>query len=160
MDRPTLYIETSIVSYLAADPSRHPVTARNQRLTHEWWNTRRHHYELFTSRAVLDEADGGDPAMAARRMALLATIPVLELDAPEFLLAQALQQQIPLPPQARGDALHLATAAIYRMNYLLTWDRKHIANPRLEARIGRIMLAHGYLPPVMCTPNDLMENEG
>lgn len=158
MDRPTLYIETSIVSYLAARPSRDPVTLRNQQLTHAWWNERRHEFQLFTSRAVLDEIDRGDPVMAARRMALLASVPVMELHHPELLLARTLQQQLPLPPRAREDALHIAAAATHGMVYLLTWDRKHIANPRLEARIRRILLAYEYVAPVMCTPQDLMEN--
>ncbi|HYR08471.1 MAG TPA: type II toxin-antitoxin system VapC family toxin [Longimicrobium sp.] len=158
MDRPTLYIETSIVSYLASDLSRHPVSLRNQQLTHAWWNTRRHEYALYTSRAVLDEIERGDPVMAARRMTLLATIPVMELKDPELLLARTLQQQIPLPARAKDDALHIAAAATHGIGYLLTWDQKHIANPRLEARVGRILLAHGYVPPVLATPIDLMEN--
>jgi hypothetical protein len=158
MDRPSVYIETSIVSYLAADPSGHPVTLRNQQLTHEWWTTRRHEYALFTSRAVLDEARRGDPTMARRRLTLLATIPVVRLEDPEILLAQTLQRTVPLPPRAQDDALHIATAAIRGLGYLLTWNCKHIANPRLEPRIRRILLAHGYPTPVLCTPRDLMEN--
>ena len=159
MDKPTLYIETSIVSYLVADPSRHPVTARNQRLTHDWWNMRRHEFALLTSRAVLDEVEQGDPAMASRRLALLKALPVLELNTPGILLARALQQEVPLPPRARGDATHIAVAATHGANYVLTWDRKHIANPRLEPRIGRILLTHGYAPPLLCTPEDLMEDD-
>src|SRR5688500_194435 len=132
MDKPSVYIETSIVSYLAARPSRDPVTARNQRLTHAWWNTRRHDYALFTSRTVVDEAGRGDPAMAKRRLTLLATMPVMKLEDPEFQLAQTLQQLVPLPPRAKDDALHIAAAAVRGMAYLLTWNCKHIANPRLE----------------------------
>src|SRR5687768_9634480 len=111
MDKPTLYIETSIVSYLAADLSQHPVTAANQRLTHEWWNTRRHNYALFTSEVVMDEASLGDLVVASRRLELLKPIPILRAERLEIALAHTLQQQIPLPPQAREDALHIATAA-------------------------------------------------
>jgi predicted nucleic acid-binding protein len=159
MDKPTLYIETSIVSYLASRPSRDPVTARNQQLTHAWWNTRRQDYALYTSRAVLQEVEAGDPAVADRRLALLASVPVVEVETPEFLMAQALQRLVPLPSKAREDALHIATAATRAMTYLLTWDRKYIANPQLEARIRRILLANGYEPPVLCTPSDLMEKK-
>lgn len=159
MDKPTLSIETSVVSYLAADPSAHPVTAANQRVTHEWWNTRRHDYALFTSEVVVDEASRGDQAVANRRLELLKPIPVLRAEQPEIVLAHTLQQQIPLPPQAREDALHIATAATRGMTYLLTWDSKHIANPRLRARIERILLANGYPFPVLCTPRELMEGQ-
>jgi hypothetical protein len=160
MDKPSVYIETSIVSYLAARPSRDPVTLRNQQLTHAWWNSRRQDYALFTSQSVIDEAAVGDPQMARARLALLAIIPVMKVGDPEILLARALQHQVPLPQRAKGDAMHIAAAATRGIDYLLTWDRKHIANPRLEARIGRILLAHGYAPPMLCTPDDLMENEG
>ena len=158
MDKPTVYIETSIVSYLAARPSRDPVTARNQRLTHEWWNTHRHRDALFTSRLTLEEAEQGDPAMAARRVALLMPIPLLRVESFDLLLARSLERQIPLPPQARDDAVHIAAAATRGMAYLLTWDSKHIANPRLESRMRVILLAHGYPAPVLCTPRDLMED--
>lgn len=156
MDKPTLYIETSIVSYLAADPSRHPVTARNQRLTHDWWNTRRHRYRLYTSHIVIDEAMRGDPLMAQARVALLAPLVRLEVDAAARELAQALSTYVPLPVQAREDAFHIATAAANRMAYLLTWNCKHIANPHLELRIDRICTAWGYSKPILCTPADLL----
>ncbi len=157
MDKPTVYIETSIVSYLAARPSRDPVTAHNQRLTHEWWNTHRHRYELYTSELALLEAGRGDPAMARRRLALLTQVPSLQASLAADALGRMLQSGIPLPEQARNDAEHIALAAAGGMSYLLTWDRKHIANPRLNAKIQAILGIWGYLPPVICTPDDLMK---
>jgi predicted nucleic acid-binding protein len=156
MDKPSVYIETSIVSYLAARPSRDPQTLRNQQLTHAWWNTRREEYALYTSDLVLTEAASGDAAMARRRIALLSTIPLLEPHDRAGDLAHDLRVGVPLPPQANTDALHIALAALYGMSYLLTWDSKHIANPKLRLRISGVCLARGCLAPSLCTPTDVM----
>lgn len=156
MDKPSVYIETSVVSYLAADASRHPVTLRNQHLTHAWWNTRRDAYALHTSEFVVDEAGEGDPRLARRRLACLRSIWLLDLEvAKAEQLANELRLTVPMPPHAYADAMHIAAAAVCGMAYRLTWDRKHIANPRLHPRIGRICESAGYGFPVLCTPADL-----
>ncbi|WP_420130650.1 type II toxin-antitoxin system VapC family toxin [Longimicrobium sp.] len=156
MDKPTLYIETSVVSYLAADRSGHPVTAANQRLTHEWWNTRRHDYALFTSETVLQEAADGDPNMAARRMTLLAGSELLLPLPGVSVLASEIQARIKLPPRAITDTLHVAFAAVYNVGYLLTWNCKHIANPALKPQLLQACRLRGFELPVLCTPKDLL----
>jgi hypothetical protein len=156
MDKPSVYIETSIVSYLAADPSRHPVTLRNQQLTHEWWNTRRDAYALYTSALTVAEAARGNPEVAQRRLALLATIPVMAPPFGTLELARALLRGIPLPDYAAADAEHMALAAGLSLDYLLTWDSKHIANPRLAGKGRRIVERWGITPPIFCTPAALM----
>lgn len=157
MDKPSVYIETRIISYLAADPSRHPVTLRNQQLTHAWWNTRRDEYELFTSNVVIEEAADGDRVMAARRMALLAPIPILAENEEIRALATELGRRIPLPPRVNADAAHVAIATVYEVAYLLTWNCKHIANQKLIPRIERICSASGRKAPILCTPAQLLE---
>ena len=156
MDKPSVYIETSIISYLAADPSRHPVTLRNQQLTHVWWNTRREGYELYTSVLTLKEAARGDAVMARRRLELLAPLSIVEArnDVPQ--LANVLRAGLSLPEQATADTEHVALAATSEMKYLLTWDRKHIANPRLLRKTESILALWGYTTPVLCTPGELM----
>ena len=156
MDRPGVYIETSIVSYLAADPSRHPVTLRNQQMTYAWWTVHRHRYALYTSAAVIEEASTGDPRMVVLRRTLLAPLPMLLENEETRDLARALRKAIPLPPRADTDAAHVAIAAVYGMSYLLTWDCKHIANPRLIPRMARICEAWGREAPVPCTPAQLV----
>ena len=156
MDKPTLYIETSIVSYLASRPSREPVSLRNQQLTHAWWNTRRHDYVLFSSSLTALEAARGDPVMVRRRLALLAGIPECPSPAGVMDLVQLLRVGIPLPEQANADAYHIALAAANGFTHLLTWDRKHIANPRMLPRIKALLASRRYSPPVFCTPDDLM----
>jgi hypothetical protein len=156
MDKPSVYIETSIVSYLAARPSRDPVTLRNQRLTHDWWNEHRERYALYTSDLARDEVAEGDPLSARKRLALLAGLPSLEaLDAVHHL-AGALRREVPLPPNAEADAVHIALATVHHMSYLLTWDTRHIANSKLRKRIERTCLLRGYTVPVLCTPTELM----
>jgi predicted nucleic acid-binding protein len=156
MDKPSVYIETSIVSYLAARPSRDPVTLRNQQLTHAWWNTRREGYELYTSALTLKEAARGDTVTAHRRLTLLSPLPIMETQSIVTPLAKALKDGLPLPEQATADAEHIALAATGGLGYLLTWDRKHIANPQLLRKIESVLALWGYLTPVFCTPGELM----
>lgn len=155
MDKPSVYIETSIVSYLAADPSRHPVTLRNQQLTHAWWNTRRDRYALYTSTLTRDEAGAGDPLQAQKRLALLDMVTLLPAEPDARTLAATLITRVPLPHAARADAVHIATAAVHGVAYLLTWNCKHIANPHLRTRIGRVCAAKGHASPGLVTPESL-----
>lgn len=157
MDKPTLYLETTVISYLAARPSRDPITARNQQITREWWDTRRVVYDLRTSDIVLAEVREGHPVTASRRLSLLEDVPALSAKGRKVgWLATELLRSVPLPDKAHADALHIAVAAVNGMEYLLTWNCKHIANPRLSARIERVIRAAGLRRPVLCTPADLI----
>jgi hypothetical protein len=157
MDKPTLYLETSVISYLAALPSRDPVTARNQRITREWWDTRRERYQLVTSEAVVDEAAAGDREFARRRLSLLSGMPRVDVRDPALIaLAASLSRQVPLPGKAAVDGLHIAASAVYGIEYLLTWDARHIANPVLRPRIAKILKATGWRSPLLCTPAEIM----
>jgi predicted nucleic acid-binding protein len=156
MEKPTLYIETSVVSYLAADPSQHPVTAANQRLTHEWWNTRRYDYVLFTSDVVLKESARGDARVAAKRLALLTPVQLLPEREQVTLLADEILSRLRLPARAVADALHISYAAAYGITYLVTWNCTHIANPKLEPRLEQACRLRGLDLPILCTPKRLM----
>ena len=151
-----MYIETTIVSYLSATPSRDIVLSAHQQLTREWWE-RRDRFDLFVSRPVWDEAARGDAEAAAKRLAALDGIPVLLVsdDASEFadrLLASAI-----LPAKAATDALHVALAVLSGMDYLLTWNCTHIANAAIRRRIEQACRAAGMQAPIICTPEELME---
>ena len=74
-----VYIETSIVSYLASRPSRDLVVAGRQQLTHAWWDRRRASFDLYVSQVVLDEVRVGDPEAAQRRHALVGNLPLLDV---------------------------------------------------------------------------------
>lgn len=152
---PTVYIETSIVSYLAAYPSRDLITAAHQQITHTWWQKRRPEFLIFASQVVLDEAAAGDPQMASRRMEILKDVPLLEVTPEVAELAATLITRLPLPQRAGADAVHIAVAAYHDVSFLLTWNCTHIANASLRPRIEKICREQGYSAPVLCTPEEL-----
>jgi hypothetical protein len=153
--RATVYIETSIVSYLTARPSRDLLVAAHQQLTVTWWEQQRAHYDLFTSQVVLAEARAGDPDAAQRRVAVLERLPLLDVTDAAITLAAALVSGQALPAQAAQDALHIAVSCVHGMEYLLTWNCTHLANARLRSRIEHICRNTGYVPPIICTPEEL-----
>ena len=153
----TVYLETTIVSYLTARPSRDLVNAARQELTWEWWEKRRHDFELFASGIVVLEASAGDPQAAGRRLALLEEVSLLETTEKAVELASELAQRCSLPENASDDALHLATAAVHGMDFLLTWNCKHLANAELVASFETFLLEKEYTSPVVCTPDALLE---
>ena len=154
---PTVYIETMIVSYLTARPSRDLIRAAHQQITRDWWDLERGSYDLFTSPLVLIEAAGGDATAAADRLAILKQIPVLPDNPNAEPLAEALLAGAALPAVAARDALHVAITATARIDYLLTWNCRHLANAALRDKIAAVVARHGYRPPVICTPEELRE---
>lgn len=154
--KPKVYLETTVVSYLAASPSRDVVVAGHQQITHDWW-ARRDRFDLYVSAAVVDEAQRGDGAVVKRRMALLNGIPVLDLNIDVHQLAARLISEHAVPHKALVDAVHIAAAAVNAINYLLTWNCRHIANAAVRGKIERACRAVGLNPPVICTPEELME---
>ena len=152
--KPKAYVETSIISYLTAWQSRDIVLAAHQQVTRDWW-TSRGNFELFASQFVLDEAGAGDAEAAASRLAALNDTTILEVTEDAVLLAQRLIAAGGLPAQARIDALHVAMAAVHGMDYLLTWNCRHIANAALRGRIEELCREAGFEPPIVCTPLEL-----
>ncbi len=151
-----IYVETSVVSYLTARPSRDLVRAAHQEVTCEWW-TGRDAYNLYISQLVLDEAAAGDPGAAAERLAALRDLPLLALTPEAIGLGRQLLATAALPSKAAGDALHIALAAVHGMHYLLTWNCTHIANATMRPKIEAICRTNGFEPPVICTPLELVE---
>ncbi len=154
---PTVYIETTIVSYLTAWPSRDLVRAAHQQITREWWETRRADFSLFVSQLVLDEAAAGDAAASAERLQALAAIPLLEYRPPTLALARSLERALQLPIQSGGDALHVAVCAANGMEFLLTWNCRHLANAALAPSIEQACRSHGVAGPRIVTPEQLLE---
>jgi hypothetical protein len=149
-----VYVETTIVSYLAARLSRDLIVAAHQQLTEEWWLQRRLSFDLFTSQIVVREA--GDRDMAQRRLDLLVEIPLLATNETALDLARQLMRRGMIPARAAEDATHIAIATIHGMDYLLTWNCKHIANARMQKAVAEICRGAGYEPPTICTPEELM----
>lgn len=154
--RPKVYLETSVISYLTAWPSRDLVKAAHQQITREWWGTRSR-FDLYVSQIVLREAGAGDPTAAEARLASLAGLPVLTAGPAASVLAQHLITEGSLPQKAAVDALHIAIAVVNGIDYLLTWNCTHIANAAMRHKIDGVCRRDGYEPVVLCTPEELME---
>jgi hypothetical protein len=151
-----VYIETTIVSYLIARPGRDLIVAAHQQITREWWDLRRTEFDLFVSRLVIQEAGAGDREAAQRRLAELDPIPLLDLTEEALSLARDLVYRGVVPEAATEDAFHIAVATVHGMDYLLTWNCRHIANARMRQAVGAACALRGYEPPVICTPEELM----
>jgi hypothetical protein len=156
--KPKVYIETSVVSYLANRPSRYVVIAAHQALTEEWWEDRTDAFERVVSALVVREVSAGEGESARKRLAAIAQLPVLAVSEAALALAQRLVEPGPIPASAKADALHVAVAAVNGVDYLLTWNCKHLANAALRERIARLVEEAGYRCPVLCTPEELMED--
>ena len=159
MQKRSIYIETTIVSYLTARPSRDLIRAAHEALTREWWEYRRQEFELFTSELVVEEATRGNQEAARRRLDMLQQLRFLDTSEEAADLAVALVEEGPLPQKAADDAGHLALAATGGMDFLLTWNCRHLANARLTHAVAAVMRSKGHTPPVITTPEGLLELE-
>lgn len=155
--KPKVYLETTIISYFTARPSRDIITAAHQQSTQEWWESRKSNFELFISQIVVQEAGEGDADAVQRRLEMIESVPEIEVTQEAVLLAQALVSDGIVPQKAAADALHLAIATVQGMDYLLTWNLTHLANAVIRNAITNACRQHGYEPPVICTPEELME---
>ena len=154
--RPKAYLETTIPSYLTAWRSRDLIRAAHQEATREWWESRSR-FELFVSQVVVRESAGGDPEAATQRLQALAGIPILDVTEDAEALANELTARGPLPRKAAIDALHIGVATVHGMDYLLTWNCRHIANAATRGEIEAVCRENGLAPPTICTPLELME---
>ena len=155
--KPTVYIETSVVSYLTAWPSRDMVVAAYQQITRDWWRNARDRFELVASELVVSEAGAGDPDAAKHRLETLEAITLLAATEDAADLTQRLLDLEAVPRNAADDAAHIAIAVAHGVDYLVTWNFRHIANAAMRSRINRICRQAGYNPTTICTPNELME---
>ena len=154
--KPSVYVETTIVSYLAARPSRDILVRAHQELTRRWWR-QRGAFELFASPLVVEEAARGDLAVEGRRRRLLRGLRLVEITDASRAMARRLLEAGPLPKHAEIDALHIGVAAVHGIEYLVTWNCRHIANARMRPQIEEVIRGSGYEPPVLCTPEELLE---
>jgi len=153
---PTVYIETTIPSYLTAWPSRDAMRAWHQQITREWWERRRASFRLFTSPLALDEVAVVDATAARERLRVMQKLPLLEINEAVGTLTGHLLKAGGVPPKAATDAAHLAVATVHGMDYLLTWNCRHINNAEILRAVAAICTRQGYAPPMVCTPEELM----
>ena len=154
--KPKGYLETTIPSLLVARPSRFLRVASDQQVTLEWWETRRKHFNLHVSELVLDEISRGEPVMATARQAALKECAILEALDEAQELGEAIVRAKLIPAKAAADAFRISMAAVHGMDFLLTWNCRHIANAAIADRLRSLCEKAGYNVPVLCTPNELM----
>lgn len=155
----TAYIETTVASYYAARPSTNLIIAARQAMTRLWWDSGCSDFELFTSLETLNESSMGDPKVASRRLTLLESIPLLSLTPEVDDLAAGLVEAGLVPSKAASDAVHIAVASVHNIDYLLTWNFKHIANRFAQQKLATFVAAAGYHLPILCSPEDLYESD-
>ena len=153
----TVYVETTVVSYLTSKPSRDLVIAARQQATQELWMRLFSDFDGYISALVLQEAGLGDPEQAARRLEAIAPFPVLELDEEGRSLARRILAAKAVPDEHPEDALHIALAAVNGIQILVTWNFAHMNNPVTRVSIREAVQDAGLLCPEICSPDELLE---
>ncbi|MGZ8218205.1 type II toxin-antitoxin system VapC family toxin [Methylomagnum sp.] len=152
----TVYLETPFISYLTARPSRTIVGAAHQQVTRDWWERERFKYDLRVSELVLLECSKGDAEAAQQRLEITEGIPRLEIGNTVRDVARDLVQRGFIPAKVAEDALHIAIAAAHGIDFILTWNFKHIVNPIIQAHIAECLLQWNLTIPFICTPEELL----
>jgi predicted nucleic acid-binding protein len=156
-ERPKLYLDTSVISYLTARPSRDPLTRARQERTRYWWEFRRKEFVLYTSELVREEARKGNLEASYARIEILRHTQLASPSGAADALAHVLLRATGLPDRAANDMRHVALATVHAMKYLLTWNCKHLANANVLRVVSKICRRSGHHPPLICTPETLME---
>ena len=152
-----VYVETTVISDATALPTNDLTLAGRQMATREWWKTAAERFDLFVSPIVRREAAKGDADAARRRMEALSELPELALTTEASLLAQKLVEAKAVPEKFKEDALHIAIAAVEGMDYLVSWNFRHITNAQMIPKIKKVCETNGYACAEICTPQMLHE---
>lgn len=153
----SVYLETTVLSYLVSLPSRDIVIAGHQQTTQDWWADRKNAFQCFISQVVLDEIGAGDPSEVKKRRSVADTLNLLAVTQDAEKLTEAIMKSRVLPPKAVRDAAHIAVASVHSVEFLLTWNCKHLANAQIAKRIAAICKSSGFQMPIICTPLELLE---
>ena len=155
--KPKVYIETTVISYLATRISRNATIADRQQVTQQFWHEHADRFDFVISDAVLDEIEEGDKTLAQRRIHLLRPLTVFETTPAVTQFTQKLLDSEAVPRSSQTDAKHIAIAAVYEVEYLATWNYKHIANAHKRQHIEQVCRESGFRPAIICTPAQLIE---
>ena len=151
----SVYIESSVISYLTARPSNDLIKSARQAITDEWWQKDKSRFEIFVSALVEEEISRGNPEASKRRLEITEEIPNLSVSDDSKNIAEALISSGAIPKNSEEDALHIGIATAHGVHYLLTWNFKHINNAETKSLISEIIEKLGYVPPVLCSPEEL-----
>ncbi|MCE9554924.1 MAG: type II toxin-antitoxin system VapC family toxin [Planctomycetes bacterium] len=151
----TVYIETTVIGHLVGRKHPDAAIAVRQQITRDWWADATRHYRILISEIVRDECGAGDPIAAKERLDAIDSLSLLEVNEEVLVLANSLMTSGAVPPSEPRDALHIAISAVNGIQYLVTWNYKHIANAAMRSRIESVCRSAGFEPPIICTPEEL-----
>lgn len=157
MEKRKVYIETSVISYLTAKPSRDIIVAGHQQITTEWWHKAKNKFDCYISQIVIAEIGQGDKSASSNRLKAVQQIPELGYNLEIENLAIQYLKLLNIPEKAKLDAFHLAFAVIYKIDFLLSWNCKHIANAMVNYKIKDFNYSKSLFVPFLCTPQELLE---
>jgi hypothetical protein len=152
-----VYVETSVIGYLTSWPSGDLIVAARQKITRDWWRDAPGRFELVVSEAVVREANVGDAKAIEDRMSAIRGLAILPPSQETKELVDVLLAQGAVPISEPEDAAHIAFAAVNGIEYLVSWNLKHIVNAAMRKKINSVCEAAGYVPPLICTPEELGE---
>lgn len=155
----TVYIETTVIGHLVGRVHGNAAVAARQQVTRDWWALAHSQYRVLISQVVIEECAAGDPVGAWERLQVTDTLSLLDITDASRDLANELMARGAIPASEPRDALHIATSAVHGVNYLVTWNFKHIANAAMRGRIEAVCRDAGFEPPIICTPEELAGNE-
>ena len=158
MSKPTVYVETTVVGYLTARKQSDAIVAGHQLATKTWWQTARDRFELVVSQIVIDECADSDQIAASERLRAISDLNLVGVTAEVQRLIDALMDKGAVPKTEPEDAAHIALAAAHGVEYLVTWNFRHIANPSMRRKIDDVIGNSGFRPPIMCSPEELLED--
>jgi hypothetical protein len=157
MEKQKVYIETSVISYLTAKPSRDLITAGYQKTTFDWWHKSKIKFDCYISDFVTQEVSRGDKKAASLRLNIIKNLDILAINDEISVLADKYVILLHIPERSKIDAYHLAFAVWYNIDFLITWNCKHIANAVNIKKINNYNIINNLWIPVLCTPQELME---
>ncbi|MCY2954071.1 MAG: type II toxin-antitoxin system VapC family toxin [Planctomycetota bacterium] len=154
---PRVYLETSFVSACVSNRTDAASIYRRE-ASRDWWQAQGPRHELFVSLAVLAELSAPAYPMSREALDWVMNIPSLEIDEEVRGFAEILVRERVMPSPVAGDAIHVAVACVHDLDYLLSWNVRHLANPNKLTHLRTICVRVGYLPPRILTPDLLWED--
>ena len=155
--KPSIYVETSVISYLTARPSSNILLLARQQFTREFWEMRELEFVAWVSDMVLDEASAGDPVAAADRLAACAGLKALDINPAAQSFARELIRTGAVPATEPEDALHVAVATVHQMDYIASWNSAYLVGPAAKFKSQSKIAALGHRPPMIATPEEIFE---
>lgn len=153
-----IYLETSFVS-ACVERRESPADIYRREASLLWWHEQRRRHDIFVSAEVLRELGDSRYPLRAQALELVRDVPILAIREEAIGLASLLVREKAMPPPALGDALHVAIATIESIDYMLSWNVRHLANPIKLQQVRTICLRAGVAPPLIVTPDTLWETD-